>query len=908
MLIRSISVEGFTCFAEKLTLNGLSDAVNVLYGPNGIGKSSIFRALHFALFRRYSATGTPIDSIRPWGRQLTPKIALEFRHAGQEYRLEKRFIQSRSAQMDRREGGRWISFAEADQAERFLEQMTGGVLGRAGGREFAGFAEVLWTSQGDLQLPPLGESVVLAIQQSVGEHVSASVKDLKRKITADYERTFTPTGKLKTGRDVCLQLRLQNECSQLERDVQMTRALLRTYEDAATIITALQDRVNVAEAERIELERQIEQLRAKRDRYRHVKSAFDSKQAERSLAEAKLRHVSDCIQTVGRCRKEEADLRARIEKLSADLQTQQSALRSAQEQLAKAQHRQAECEGMQEAAQKAAEAAAAADRYTAAMQEREEGRSKKAQIDEAKAERSNAREKAIQITAPTHGELAELRKHQTQADRLNSRLQSARVHVTLVAEQAARIDVHAGESPGSHRVAAGETIVLAGTPHLSFSVPTLGRLNISGPVTDYDGIAKACDTELAWLRQFAERFGTDDLPELEGKRREADELQERISSAETRIRTLLQSKSEAAISNRLDELGSLIDAFKQQYPEWAVNPPDATSLRLAAKTQGETVKVQLMQARNAVDAARQDSQNAFHTLDRTENDIKNTSNGIKSASQRLWEALRDGLSDEQRENDRLRAAAAVVAYGEQVKELEEELSAFPKNLEEDLAVLERTLKNLVARLGNDRDSLIAEKAQQSALAQESPYMALSTAEERLRVAEQKLMEEKRRNDATFLLYDILNKVTEESLSAVAEPVADQASRHLEFVCGKPLARIRLGHSFQSVEVIPNSCEDQGKQVDCMSGGEREQIYLCTRLALAEELTHQERQLVILDDVLTVTDADRMARICDLLERSAQRLQIVLLTCQPERFHRLQNSNFIDLLEIIKRQREAKDIA
>ncbi|MBV9222484.1 MAG: hypothetical protein JOY85_00535 [Acidobacteriaceae bacterium] len=170
------------------------------------------------------------------------------------------------------------------------------------------------------------------------------------------------------------------------------------------------------------------------------------------------------------------------------------------------------------------------------------------------------------------------------------------------------------------------------------------------------------------------------------------------------------------------------------------------------------------------------------------------------------------------------------------------------------------------------------------------------------------MEEKRRNDATFLLYDILNKVTEESLSAVAEPVADQASRHLEFVCGKPLARIRLGHSFQSVEVIPNSCEDQGKQVDCMSGGEREQIYLCTRLALAEELTHQERQLVILDDVLTVTDADRMARICDLLERSAQRLQIVLLTCQPERFHRLQNSNFIDLLEIIKRQREAKDIA
>ena len=81
MLIRSISVEGFTCFAEKFTLSGFSDTINVLYGPNGIGKSSIFRALQFALFRRYNATGTLIDSILPWGRQLTPSLALEFQHA-----------------------------------------------------------------------------------------------------------------------------------------------------------------------------------------------------------------------------------------------------------------------------------------------------------------------------------------------------------------------------------------------------------------------------------------------------------------------------------------------------------------------------------------------------------------------------------------------------------------------------------------------------------------------------------------------------------------------------------------------------------------------------------------------------------------------------------------------------------
>ncbi len=134
MLIRSISVEGFTCFTDELTLNGLSDAVNVLYGPNGIGKSSIFRALYIALFRRYNATGALIEGIRPWGRPLTPKIALEFAHAGHEYRLAKRFVQSRGVQIDRREAGRWTSFAEADQAERFLEEMTGAALGKGAPR------------------------------------------------------------------------------------------------------------------------------------------------------------------------------------------------------------------------------------------------------------------------------------------------------------------------------------------------------------------------------------------------------------------------------------------------------------------------------------------------------------------------------------------------------------------------------------------------------------------------------------------------------------------------------------------------------------------------------------------------------------------------------------------------------
>lgn len=85
----------------------------------------------------------------------------------------------------------------------------------------------------------------------------------------------------------------------------------------------------------------------------------------------------------------------------------------------------------------------------------------------------------------------------------------------------------------------------------------------------------------------------------------------------------------------------------------------------------------------------------------------------------------------------------------------------------------------------------------------------------------------------------------------------------------------------------------------MSGGEREQIYLAARLALADVLARGERQLVVLDDVLTATDAGRLARVMGVLEEAAQRLQVLVLTCHPERYRGLTGANFVDLEAVVR---------
>ena len=53
-------------------------------------------------------------------------------------------------------------------------------------------------------------------------------------------------------------------------------------------------------------------------------------------------------------------------------------------------------------------------------------------------------------------------------------------------------------------------------------------------------------------------------------------------------------------------------------------------------------------------------------------------------------------------------------------------------------------------------------------------------------------------------------------------------------------------------------------------------------------------MVVLDDFMTCTDAGTMARVLDVLEEEAHRLQIIILTCHPERYRGLENTQFVDL--------------
>ena len=124
----------------------------------------------------------------------------------------------------------------------------------------------------------------------------------------------------------------------------------------------------------------------------------------------------------------------------------------------------------------------------------------------------------------------------------------------------------------------------------------------------------------------------------------------------------------------------------------------------------------------------------------------------------------------------------------------------------------------------------------------------------------------------------------------------RANHILQRIVGTRFDDIRFDESLLPCGINPKSVDDV-VSLDQVSGGEREQIDFAVRMALADVAFNHERQLVVLDDVFTYTDTTRLARIATILDEVAERFQIVLLTCHPERYRGLPNARFFDLESI-----------
>lgn len=251
-----------------------------------------------------------------------------------------------------------------------------------------------------------------------------------------------------------------------------------------------------------------------------------------------------------------------------------------------------------------------------------------------------------------------------------------------------------------------------------------------------------------------------------------------------------------------------------------------------------------------------------------------------------------------RQADKLRAAAAEIEQG-----LEPGLLLSPPAPEAAQRALAQAREALAA-LDRDIQTLASHKGE---LAKELEHLARSEpaaqAQARLDALAQEKADLARRHDALLLAETLLGQAMEEFRLEAQPGLLKKAGRYLAMATdgayewlgtdlfeaparGEPEIKARSG---------PGAPE---REIAALSRGTRDQLYLCLRLALAQEITAQGEPLpLILDDPLVNFDATRLAAALAMLCRVAEERQVILLTCHPHQAELLEERCAVNRLQI-----------
>jgi uncharacterized protein YhaN len=149
---------------------------------------------------------------------------------------------------------------------------------------------------------------------------------------------------------------------------------------------------------------------------------------------------------------------------------------------------------------------------------------------------------------------------------------------------------------------------------------------------------------------------------------------------------------------------------------------------------------------------------------------------------------------------------------------------------------------------------------------ESAQEALKTARERERLQELDY-------EAWNLLRETLLKAEQEEGIHLGRALGDPIARRFSELTDQRYGKLALGPDLETHSI---SAAGDGRPVSALSVGTRDQLSTIFRLSLAEQL----HSVVLLDDQLTQSDAQRMAWLRDLIRHLANSIQILVFTCRP----------------------------
>ncbi|MCI0587997.1 MAG: hypothetical protein L0323_14285 [Planctomycetes bacterium] len=900
MILRSIRVEGWRGFAAPVQVGPFAEGLNVLHAPNATGKSTLFEALMRGLLDGHGVGGRDVESLRPWGRTLSPTVTIEFAAEGVEYRIEKRFLEGAFSRLARKEGERFVPYAEGDAAdEKVRVLLSRNPPGRGLARpENSGLAQVLWAPQGLLALEGLSGDVLSDIRTILGAEVAgAGAEGVEARIEEAYLRFFTPGGKLRSGKEAAPLLRLQEELQESSRRRREGVEKMQEYEATVRKVEDLRATRAQARRDMDEVEGAVSAARAHLEEHRRLVSEGSRRAEQVKGAEARHSGVKRLIEDLAAARRSLSEARRNLDSVERELPAQEREVTSRQADAARRRTLldaiRKEEETLENARREAGDARSLLDAKELVTQLSD--RLKK--IRSANELLTKRKEQRAGIVAPDERGMRAIRKAAGEKRSAQDRLDAALITLEIEPRKKLSMRIETGEQKGARKLEPGKRAEAKGSPEVVVELRDIARIRARGPAESADRIREERDRAAEQLRRLTRGFGTEELDALETLFEKASGLDRKVAEAEAQLEGLLGGEAPETLDEELRRKEGVVGEILKERTAWKERSPDAEKLAKAAEKERRSWKERLAEVEKGWEAGSKAQAAAEQVRVRLEERRDNLRREQGSLTARIADLETDGKTDAERGSALAEAAREWDAAKAALSEIQEKLRVLGADPAETVRKLERRRQESE---GASRRTLEAEKIAEGkleVLAAQGPYSELARAEEEVARLEGEISREDLRVGAVRLLRETIASCRRDALASVAKPVEDRATRILHRIGGPRLGRVRLGAEFEPGHVVPETAGEEVAIAE-VSGGEKEQIYLATRLALAEVLARGDRQLVVLDDVLTATDTGRLARILSVLEESARELQILILTCHPERYRGLDGTRFTDLEGIL----------
>ncbi|MCR9243310.1 MAG: AAA family ATPase [Rhodobiaceae bacterium] len=881
MKIRSIAVNQFKKFTTPMCLDDIGDGLNVVIGPNEMGKSTLLDALRAALFEKYSSRAQQIVALQNDRNQAAPVVELAFEVDDGTYRVRKRFVKKPYAHLFCPDGRK----LEGDEAEDTLRDLLGfDEPGKSGAKpETLGMWNVLWVQQGQsfgtLDLPDSARSNLhSALESEVGEVLGGKRgRALPDTVDKQLSELVTSAGKPRGDYKVRI-TEAQLQCSDLE-ELQGRRSDLSS---ALEGLEAAQDtlaRLSSGEQD----QKDKGELDAARTRHGELAKLESRIEAATIDVELRKRNLDQAEQAL-------AERRALREQIKTDALAVRAAKGKLDEVRQTDQDLRKQVEGLRKDASEAEGDVAESDqavsqaRLVLTVVQRDsrirelQGRYEKAH--EAEKKQRTAQQGAAAILV-TNERMETIRTADRELEIARSRLSAA---ATLVAFDMPFDRMSQIRVDGSG-LAADQTSVEA-VQGMNITIPDYGSISVEPAIKDRGKLIAQQRAANEALKAALEDCGI----------KSVNVAEEHFVKREKLLRDVALGRQEAALhapatddynagaEPLADHIAGLTIILEGELAELGIK-------RLPTEKEAEkalTIAQDGAQdARDTLVTARATLVGPEEEMGRLQAELGGVKTRYEDGKDRL-EKLKSGLAetDEQTSDDDLDAVVsaarkALTDKDTAVSKLEEqrEGETLPQ-LNARIARLDTVLKERRDKRSDVKEKVVGLRSHIQALEGAGLDEAIQQKEREVELADDQLQRYAREVSVLSLLLSTLRSAETEAKERYLSPVLKRVRPYLQLLF--PGAEVTIDENLHIVGVVREGGYEES--FHHLSMGTQEQIAVLVRLAFAEMLVEQGHPAtVILDDALVFSDDRRMERMFDILNMVAKSVQVIVFTCREELF-------------------------